>query len=173
MISLQQVRAARGLLNWSQSDMATACGLSLTSVNNIDRGHAQPRLQTWQRIQKVFEDHGVEFMEGHGVRMRDQVFRVEVFEGPDSFSRYMRDVVETLRITGGEGLHMLDETPFVKKFSRIFFEYYSEFTKHGLRERLLIKEGLMQRYGPPSCSPSYSPRCFCHYSLIHGGRCSL
>jgi DNA-binding XRE family transcriptional regulator len=152
MISLQQIRAARGLLNWNQSDMAKKCGLSLTAINNIDRALASPRLKTWERIRKVFEDHGIEFTEGHGVRMRDEVFRVQIFEGADSFPRYMHDVVDTLKAKGGEGLHMLDETPYIKKFRKTFFLYYQEFKKHHLKERLLIKDGCLVRYGPSFCS---------------------
>jgi transcriptional regulator with XRE-family HTH domain len=152
MISLQQIRAARGLLNWGQSDMARACGLSLTAVNNIDRGHARPRAQTLQKIRKVFEGQGVEFIDGHGVRLRHEGFRVEVFEEKDAFALYMQDVVETLKACGGEGLHMLDEIFYVRKFRPVFFRYYQQFQKSGLRERLLVKEGSLMRYGPSSCS---------------------
>lgn len=153
MISLEQMRAARGLLNWSQSELAQQAGLSVTAMNNIDRGLSKPRLSTLQDIRKVFEDHGVEFIEGNGVRFRKDVFRIETFEGPDALSAYLRDLMETQTAKGVEGLHHTYEEPQVlKKNRRVLFEFYREFEKRKLKERVLVCEGVSARYGPPSTS---------------------
>ncbi len=150
MISIRQIRAARGLLNWSQADLAKACEVSTTAMNAIDRGHVQPRSQTLKKIEAVLESNGVEFTEGDGVRMRDNIFRVTTFEGKDAFYQYMGDIVETLKVKGGEGLHMVDdERPFLRKYRDGFFWYYSQFREHGLKERLLLPEGVPHYYGTP------------------------
>lgn len=151
MITLNQIRAARGLLNWSQSDLARHAGLSLTAVNAIDRELSQPRVRTLATFEKLFESHGIEFTQGQGVRFRKDVFRMETFEGPESFAAYMRDVVETQLDKGGESLHScVDEAFFLKKHRKIFYDYYAEFTKHKMKERILICEGTLDRYGPRS-----------------------
>ena len=40
MITIGQCRAARGLLDWTQQDLAEACGLSKTAINNFEKGHS-------------------------------------------------------------------------------------------------------------------------------------
>ncbi len=74
MITPAQMRAARGLLGWKQSDLAKACGLSLTALNNIERGAADPRASNLGKIEKAFEEAGVQFIPenggGAGVRLK-------------------------------------------------------------------------------------------------------
>jgi transcriptional regulator with XRE-family HTH domain len=153
MISLEQMRAARGLMNWSQADLAKFAGISTTAMNNIDRGLSKPRLSTLEDIRKVFESHGIEFIEGNGVRFRKDVFRIETFEGPEGFQKYLRDLLETQIAKGTESVHhSFDEPQFLKKNRRVLFEFYREFTKHKLKERVLICEGVTERYGPPGAS---------------------
>jgi transcriptional regulator with XRE-family HTH domain len=72
MISPAQIRAARSLLGWKQSDLATASDLSLTAMNNIERGASDPRASTLDGIQKALEAAGIEFTNGDapGVKLR-------------------------------------------------------------------------------------------------------
>jgi transcriptional regulator with XRE-family HTH domain len=76
MIDPTQIRAARALLGWKQSQLATACGLSLTALNNIETGKADPRASTLKAIQAALEGAGIEFIPenggGAGVRFRDR-----------------------------------------------------------------------------------------------------
>jgi transcriptional regulator with XRE-family HTH domain len=149
MISLQQMRAARGLLNWSQSELAKVSGLSITAINNIDREISSPRLQTLKNIQNIFENNGIEFTEGHGVRICDDVFKTETYEGSEAFLTYMKDVVATLTAHGGEALHTIENEKFyIQNHRSTFFHYYQNFEKHNLKERVLMREGTMERYGP-------------------------
>ena len=37
-VSMDQLKAARSLLNWSQADLAQKSGYSLPTINNIERG---------------------------------------------------------------------------------------------------------------------------------------
>ncbi len=153
MISLKQMRAGCGLLEWTQADLAKECELSTTAINAISRQHAKPRLQTLEKIQKVLETHGVEFIDADGVRLKNNVFKVMNFEGRDAFSQYMNDIVETLRVKGGEGLHIIDdEEIFWSKYRSVFFEYCQQFRKYKLKERLLLREGVRSFYGPADCS---------------------
>jgi predicted transcriptional regulator len=75
MKTIDQLRAARGLLGWSQSDLATRAGLSLPTVKRLEGGFG-PRVSDDAQIklQKAIEAAGIEFIEenggGLGVRFR-------------------------------------------------------------------------------------------------------
>jgi predicted transcriptional regulator len=78
MISPAQMRAARALIGWKQSDLASRSGVSHVSIKNIERGATDPRLSTITAIERAFVDAGVLFLDaqenkpgGAGVRLRD------------------------------------------------------------------------------------------------------
>ncbi|SDF48090.1 Helix-turn-helix [Limimonas halophila] len=64
MITPEQCRAARGLLKWSQKDLADASGVSNQSVRDFELGHKNPQQSTLAVIQRAFEEAGVEFTNG-------------------------------------------------------------------------------------------------------------
>lgn len=153
MISIKQIRAARGLLDWSQGDLAKACGISLTAINNIDRGRTTPHIETLGKIRRTLESQGIEFISGDGVRTQEKVFKVVTFEGPEAFPKFLKDILETLKQVGGEAVHILDsEKNFIEDHRDIGFEYYKEFKRNYLREKILICEGEMLKYGPAATS---------------------
>ena len=54
-----QIRGARGLLGWSQSDLAQRAGVSLPTLNRIERGAIAPRYTTVERLMSAFSIVGV------------------------------------------------------------------------------------------------------------------
>lgn len=74
MITAAQCRAARGLLNWSQPDLARAANVGTTTLRNFEIGSNTPRPATLTVIQLAFEAAGVEFTSengsGPGVRLK-------------------------------------------------------------------------------------------------------
>jgi transcriptional regulator with XRE-family HTH domain len=75
VVAIEQIRAARGLLGWSQSELAKRAGLSLPTVKRVEAGLG-PRVSdaARARIQEALEAGGVRFIDenggGPGVRMR-------------------------------------------------------------------------------------------------------
>ncbi len=75
VITIQQLRAARGLLGWSQSQLAARAGLSLPTVKRLEGGFG-PRVSddARKKLQRALESAGVEFIDenggGAGVRLR-------------------------------------------------------------------------------------------------------
>jgi transcriptional regulator with XRE-family HTH domain len=69
-----QCRPARGLLEWSQQDLATTAGVSQVTVHQLEAGVTQPRRATLDVIRRAFENAGVEFIDenggGPGLRLR-------------------------------------------------------------------------------------------------------
>ena len=60
-MSPSQIRAARALIGAKQSDLARAAGVSLATLNNIERGVGDPRSSTLERIETALAGAGVEF----------------------------------------------------------------------------------------------------------------
>ena len=75
MKTIDQLRAARSLLGWSQSELATRAGLSLPTVKRLEGGFGPRVSQDAQaKLQKAIEAAGIEFLDenggGLGVRFR-------------------------------------------------------------------------------------------------------
>ncbi len=74
MITPAQSRAARGLLNWSQADLAQAANVGVITVRSFERGASAPRSATMSVMIGALETAGVEFIPenggGAGVRLR-------------------------------------------------------------------------------------------------------
>jgi transcriptional regulator with XRE-family HTH domain len=76
MIVVSQLRAARGILGWSQSDLSKASGVALSTVKRMEAGSGLLRgiAQNVWKVQSSLEDAGVVFIDenggGAGVRMR-------------------------------------------------------------------------------------------------------
>ena len=97
MITAAQLRAARGLLDWTRNELAEAAKISPETVKNIEHGVFRPQEQTAEAIIKAFSAHNVEFTDDDGVRLhRDTVAR---YEGPEEFKKFMDDVYATARDT--------------------------------------------------------------------------
>ena len=67
LIAIEQLRAARGLLGWSQTELALRAGLSLPTVKRLEGGFG-PRVSddARKKLQKTLEAAGVEFIEENG-----------------------------------------------------------------------------------------------------------
>lgn len=75
MITIEQMRAARGLLGWSQSELAKRAGLSLPTVKRVEAGRgARVSNEARTRIRQALEMGGTQFISenggGPGVRLR-------------------------------------------------------------------------------------------------------
>ena len=76
MISIRQVKAARALLGWSQSDLARHSGVSEPTIARLEStdGKLGGREETAKKIRTALEASGIDFIEengtGEGVRFR-------------------------------------------------------------------------------------------------------
>ena len=78
MITPAQIRAARAMLGWTQSNLSRESGISEITVKNIERGATDPRVSTMQAIQDAFARADLEFLDpgqsspdgGMGIRFR-------------------------------------------------------------------------------------------------------
>jgi transcriptional regulator with XRE-family HTH domain len=74
MVTPAQCRAARGLLAWSQQELAQRARVGIVTIHQLETGLSHPRHATLDVIQRAFESAGVEFIDenggGPGVRLR-------------------------------------------------------------------------------------------------------
>ena len=76
MITSAQIRAARGMLNWSRKNLAEHSGVSFASMMRLESFEGVPasNFKTLESVKQAFEKAGVEFIgspeEGAGVRWK-------------------------------------------------------------------------------------------------------
>ena len=63
-------RAARGLLDWTQAELAEAAQVSLSALKNFEAGRSFPGAETLQALQAALEAADVEFLPRGAVRLR-------------------------------------------------------------------------------------------------------
>lgn len=93
MPTIEQIRAARALLDWSQSDLADYAGLSQTGIARIENGTNQPNTQTLEKIKRAFGDANIEFIDG-GVRLVQD--KLTIIKGKDCLRKLQDDIFHTL-----------------------------------------------------------------------------
>ncbi|MCB1532856.1 MAG: helix-turn-helix transcriptional regulator [Alphaproteobacteria bacterium] len=93
MLTIEQIRAARALLDWSQSDLADHAGLSQTGIARIENGTNKPNSKTMQKIMSAFDLADIEFLGTTGVKKRTG--EVKTYHGPEGFSFFLDDVYNT------------------------------------------------------------------------------
>jgi len=98
MITARQIRAARGLLEWTGKDLAHKLGMTPATISKIEADLVQPQENSLFRIADLFDKHGVEFLEGDGVKMRQQEIRV--FSGKTGYRQFLDHVYLTLKNGG-------------------------------------------------------------------------
>jgi transcriptional regulator with XRE-family HTH domain len=82
MILIEQIRAARSLLGWSQTELAGHAGLSLPTIKRVERENGDgPNVshEAREKLRRALEKGGVEFIAenggGAGVRLRKRSVR--------------------------------------------------------------------------------------------------
>lgn len=62
MIEGRQFRAARGLLEWSRSDLVRASGVSMSALLRLESTQADTRSSTVNKVVAALEDAGIVFV---------------------------------------------------------------------------------------------------------------
>ena len=74
MITPSQCRAARGLLDWTQQELADAARIGVATIRLFEGEAAESRHATLAVLRRAFELAGVEFIDenggGPGLRLR-------------------------------------------------------------------------------------------------------
>lgn len=143
MLTIEQIRAGRALLDWSQSDLADHAGLSQTGIARIENGTNQPNSKTLKKIQTAFDDADIEFLGRTGVRKRSG--EVKVLHGREGFLAFMEDVYKTIKKGGSDiRVYNVDEHNWIKWMGDEAYKAHSERMTNietPFKCRILIEEG--------------------------------
>ncbi|MDD3029900.1 MAG: helix-turn-helix transcriptional regulator [Alphaproteobacteria bacterium] len=95
----KQIRAARMLIDWEAKDLARTAQLSPETIFKIERGTANPKPDTMERIVRALHNGGVVFDGERGIRLVLEDYRV--LEGGDCYLRFLDEIYHTLRGKNG------------------------------------------------------------------------
>ncbi len=97
LIQANQIRAARGLLDWTVGHLAEKSGIGASQVSAIENGKSAGSIEAISAIANAFERAGIELMEDGGVRPRKS--RIYTYRGRNGFCSFFDDVYETAHNT--------------------------------------------------------------------------
>ncbi len=142
MIEPRQIRAARALLNWSQSDLASASGVAVSSIKNIENSLTVARKDTIQDIRGALEKSGVEFIPGSGVRTRTEA--ITVLKGADSLQIFFDDIYHSMQThNGGEiMIYGVEEKSYDAVDKRMVDDHLARMQKLGnVTQKVICRKG--------------------------------
>lgn len=165
MPTIEQIRAARALIGWSQKDLADRADLSQTGIARIENGTNQPNSTTLAKIKNAFDKAGIVFISGGVQRVQDTLL---VLEGQDCLRRLQDDIYHTLKSVSGEVLLMgIDE---ISENEKENFEYtlmhIERLKKAGITERILVKEDENTFIAPKSWYRKVSAKYFSPHTVF-------
>ena len=143
MPTIEQIRAARALLGWSQDDLARQAGLSQTGVARIENGTNKPNSSTLSKIRSAFDEHNIEFIGNSGLNKK--AVSISSFSGQQGFRDFMDDVYRTTRDFGSDTC-IYNGVPemFYKHLGKEWFEAHVERLNQIDRTfsvRIIVEEG--------------------------------
>lgn len=136
-----QIRAARGLLNWSQKDLAERAGVTEATIRNSEKQGATPNAKTLEKITSAFDSENIDFIGDRGVEERRS--DVAKYIGREGFTAFAWDVYETVKFRGGEVVvNNVDERLFEKWKSDDNDAYQQAMSQlNNIRCKFLVREG--------------------------------
>lgn len=67
MVESPQIRAARGFLNWSQTDLAQKSGVSLPTIKRMEKDTSSSSFGNVKKVREALEAGGIGFTDKGGV----------------------------------------------------------------------------------------------------------
>ena len=62
VITPNQCKAARDLLEWKQTDLAEKSTIGITTITEFERGLRELAVRTMKELKRTFEEAGIEFI---------------------------------------------------------------------------------------------------------------
>lgn len=141
MVTSEQVRAARALLDWSLADLSKKSGVGQQAISKFENGGTEPLAKTVQKLQQVLEAAGIEFLSTGGVQPRQDIMRA--YKGRSGFIDFIWDVYETAKggnadicvsnVNEDDFVYWLgdEDAPYVEKMSQLKNLTFRILSKHG------------------------------------------
>jgi transcriptional regulator with XRE-family HTH domain len=137
------IRAARGLLDWQQQDLATMANLSLSAINKFERGIGKTRSSTILAMVRTLKEAGIDFPPGGGVRQSDEITSIQRIKGDDFVKKLDEDIYAAV-IKPGDEIYSCsaDESQwFEPSIKEVAGHYYKWRTKMAVKQLYLVPYG--------------------------------
>lgn len=134
MVKPNHITAGRGLLRWSQDDLARQSGVSGRTINLIENEKQNPSQDTLLSIEMAFDRAGVAFRD-NGVFLEDR--RLTIFDGQNCLLKLFDDIGFALQ-GGGE---LLIDGADEKMSPPTLVEKVAQLRASGMKMRHMIKAG--------------------------------
>lgn len=143
MISSLQALLARTMLGFSQKYVGSKLGMAHTTVSRIEKGEGDTPVSRLVKLQRFYENEGVEFLEGNGVKERRSY--LQHYHGVEEFRAFMDDVYETAKEFGGD-ICLFNSKPsiWLKLLGEDWYAMHSKRMKtlgSKIRVRITVEEG--------------------------------
>ena len=142
MITKEQIKAARAMLDWSQSTLAekTDGEVSSPTIKLIESGKSKSTEKTLFIIQQVFEDAGIEFLPNNGLRKADDILTIyeSEYENDNAYAKLMDDVYYTLKKRKSEALFSFVDQSLSP---HVISEKQKLLDEAGISMRFLVRNG--------------------------------
>jgi transcriptional regulator with XRE-family HTH domain len=176
MPTIEQIRAARALLDWSQSDLAKHADLSQTGIARIENGTNQPNSQTLNKIKAAFENAGIEFLGRRGVQIK--AHEIKIFNGHEGFIEFLNDVYNVVvNNTAGNEIvvNNVSESQFLFWEKDFVHVHQARMAKENVKYRIIVEEGdtnlVASNYAHYRSVPSETFSSISYY--VYGDRAAL
>lgn len=135
LITADQIRAARALKNWSQTDLAERTGLAVPTIANIELGKQVPGKNTIEKIIDAFKIGEISFT-AHGVEFdRNEIVTLT---GWGKFKNLLIDVLHTLEDKPAKERDFIAFSADDSLSTEEEDELYAEMDKRGITRKRII-----------------------------------
>ena len=136
MITIEQCRGARGILGWTQQELADASGLSKTAINNFEKQHSDIKAESLKAIRMAFESADIEFLDKYGVRKKTQ--DIQILSGDHALDSLLHDIYMSCDKHSNELIICELQQNFFDKLTSIQVKKHaSMIQKLGVEQRIL------------------------------------
>lgn len=139
MITIEQCRGARGILGWTQQDLADGSGLSKTAINNFEKNHSDIKAESLRAIRLAFESSNIEFIGREGVSKKTET--VKILRGTTALNELLGDMHKTLEIRTDDILISHADQGMASRITTQKLFAHIDFLKNNkIRERIICFE---------------------------------
>lgn len=140
IISPEQSRAARALLNITRDDLSELSGVSAGIIGRFETGGTDTRVKSVNQLRLALESAGVDFLNLEGVTKRQE--KIRTYQGESIHRMLLDEIYHDLKAEGGEVLIKgLDESRWSSGDDEAFLRHHIDrLIKAGVTERLLVSE---------------------------------
>ena len=152
MLECSQIRAARALLNWSQADLAKASQMANSSIKNIENENTSARRETIEQIRSAFENNGIEFLPGSGVKLKTDV--VMTVQGKAATAALFQNLYTTAHASADREILVLGlDEAFTAQYDGLgrVEDHNAQLQRAGIKQKILVNEGTTEFLIEASC----------------------